>query len=56
MTPTIQDHYYLNSTVKMMRGLNKFNPRLNSLIYMKINFSKNGFENSLSETELELDQ
>ena len=33
-----------------------FNPRLISLIYMKINFNKNGFENSLSETRLDLDQ
>ena len=24
---------------------NNFNPRFNSLIYMKINFHKNGFEN-----------
>ena len=33
-----------------------FNPRLISLIYMKINFNKNGFENSLSETKPDLDQ
>ena len=33
-----------------------FNPRFNSLIYMKINFSNNGLENSLSETKLNLDQ
>ena len=34
----------------------KINPRLISLIYMKINFNKNGFESSLSEIKLELDQ
>ena len=34
----------------------KFNPRLISLIYLKINFNKNGFGSSLSETKLELDQ
>ena len=33
-----------------------YNPRFNSLIYMKINFNKNGLENSLSETKLYLDQ
>ena len=33
-----------------------FDPRFNSLIYMKINFNKNGLENSLSETKLDLDQ
>ena len=33
-----------------------FNPRFNSFIYMKINFNKNGLENSLSETKLDLDQ
>ena len=33
-----------------------FNPRLISLIYMKIIFNKNGFENSLSETKQDLDQ
>ena len=33
-----------------------FNSRFNSLIYMKINFNKNGFENSLSETKLDIDQ
>ena len=33
-----------------------FNLRLISVIYMKINFNKNGFENSLSETKLDLDQ
>ena len=32
-----------------------FNLKLISLIYMKINF-KNGFENSLSGTKLDLDQ
>ena len=32
------------------------NPRLISLIYMKINFNENGIENSLSETKLDLDQ
>ena len=33
-----------------------FNLRFNSLIYMKINFNKNGFENSLSKTKLDLDK
>ena len=33
-----------------------FNLRFNSLIYMKIIFNKNGFENSLSETKLDIDQ
>ena len=33
-----------------------FNPRFNSLIYMKLNFNKNRLENSLSETKLDLDQ
>ena len=33
-----------------------FNSRFNSLIYMEINFNKNGFENSLSETKLDPDQ
>ena len=33
-----------------------FSPRFNSLIYMKIIFNKNGFENSLSETKLDIDQ
>ena len=33
-----------------------FNPRLISLISMKINFNENGIENSLSETKLDLDQ
>ena len=33
-----------------------FNPRFNSLIFMKIIFNKNGFENSLSETKLDIDQ
>ena len=33
-----------------------FSPRFNSLIYMKIIFLiKNGFENSLSETKLDID-
>ena len=35
---------------------NNFNPRLISLIYMKINFNENGIENSLSDTKLDLDQ
>ena len=43
-------HYYDDERTK------KVNPRLFSLIYMKINFNKNGFENSLSETKLDLDQ
>ena len=34
---------------------NNFNPRFNSLIYMKIIFNKNGFENSLNETKLDID-
>ena len=33
-----------------------FNPRFNSLIFIKIIFHKNGFENSLSETKLDIDQ
>ena len=33
-----------------------FNPRFNSLIFMKIIFNKNGFENSLSETKLDIGQ
>ena len=35
---------------------NNFNSIFNSLIYMKINLNKNGFENSLSETKLDIDQ
>ena len=35
---------------------NNFNPRLISLIYMKINFNKDRFEDSLSETKLDIDQ
>ena len=33
-----------------------FNSRFNYLICMKIMFNKNGFENSLSETKLDIDQ
>ena len=33
-----------------------FNPRFDSLIYMKISFNKTGLENSLSETQLDPDQ
>ena len=33
-----------------------FNHRFNSLIYINIIFNKNGFENSLSETNLDIDQ
>ena len=33
-----------------------FSPRFNFLINMKIIFNKNGFENSLSETKLDIDQ
>ena len=33
-----------------------FNSRFNSLICMKIIFSKYGFEDSLSETKLDIDQ
>ena len=44
-------HYYDDEMTKK-----NFNPRLISLIYMKINFNKNGFENSLSETKRDLDQ
>ena len=33
-----------------------FSPRLNSLIYMKIIFNKNGFGNLPSETKLNIDQ
>ena len=33
-----------------------FNPRFKSLIDMKIIFNKNGFENSLSETKMDIDQ
>ena len=33
-----------------------FNPRFNSLIYMKINVNKNGLENSLSGIKMDLDQ
>ena len=33
-----------------------FNSRFHSLIYMKINLNKNGFETSLSETKLDIDQ
>ena len=44
-------HCYDDEMIK-----NNFNPILISLIYMKINFNKNGFENSLSETKLDLDQ
>ena len=33
-----------------------FNPRLISLIYMKINFNENGIENSPSEARLDLNQ
>ena len=33
-----------------------FNLRLISFIYIKINFNKNCFKNSLSETKLDLDQ
>ena len=38
------------------RNKKNFNPRLISFIYMKINFNKNGFENSLRETKLDPDQ
>ena len=33
-----------------------YSPRFNSLIYMKIIFNKNGFENSLSEKKLDINQ
>ena len=33
-----------------------FSHRFNSLIYMKIIFNKNGFENSPSETKLDIDK
>ena len=33
-----------------------FNPKLISLIYMKINFNENGIENSVSKTKPDLDQ
>ena len=33
-----------------------FNHRFNSLIFMKRIFNKNGFENSLSGTKLDIDQ
>ena len=35
---------------------NNFKPGLISLIYMKINFNKTGFENSSSEEKLNLNQ
>ena len=44
-------HYYDDEMTKK-----NFNPRLISLIYMKINFNENNIENSLSETKLDLDQ
>ena len=44
-------YYYDDEMTK-----NNFSPRFNSLIYMKINFNKNGFENSLSKTKLDIDQ
>ena len=33
-----------------------FNPKFNSLIFMKIISNKNGSENSLSEIKLDIDQ
>ena len=44
-------HYYDDEITKK-----NFNPRLIYLIYMKINFNKNRFENLLSEAKLDLDQ
>ena len=44
-------HCYDDEMTKM-----NFNPRLISLYYMKINCNKNGFEDSLSETKLYIDQ
>ena len=44
-------YYYDDEMTK-----NNFSPRINSLIYMKIIFFLNGFENSLSETKLDIDQ
>ena len=44
-------HYYDDEMIKK-----NFNPRLISLIYMKINFNKNGFDYSLSQTKRDLDQ
>ena len=44
-------YYYDDEMIKK-----NFSPRFNSLMYMKIIFNKNGFENSLSETKLDIDQ
>ena len=44
-------YYYDDEMTK-----NNFNPRFNSLIFMKIIFNKNWFENSLSKTKLDIDQ
>ena len=35
-TLTIQDPYYLNSTVMIARGQKYFNPKFNSIFYIKI--------------------